>query len=47
MEWFLAKGLLREVRAKGRPLGAGALMVEESSVVKWRRVRQRYVPNIV
>lgn len=28
MEAFLANGLLRELRAKGRPLGAGALMAE-------------------
>lgn len=31
---FRAKGLLRDVRAKGRPpFGAGALMVEEGAVV--------------
>ena len=33
MEAFLAKGLLRELRANGRPLGAGALMVEAWVVV--------------
>jgi hypothetical protein len=33
MDAFLAKGLLRELRANGRPLGAGALIVEAWVVV--------------
>lgn len=42
---FLAKGLLRELRAKGRPLGAGALMVVV--VVLIDTAGADYLPDIV
>lgn len=44
---FLAKGLLREFRAKGRPFGAGALIVVDSdSDTGWRQVRRDYLPML-
>jgi len=43
---FLAKGLLRELRAKGRPLGAGALMVVVGVLIVMAGATD-YLPDIV